>query len=142
MLRIIPIAEEYQVQSVVSKCKAFMKSWLNKAADSASIVCLIGQIPHFRTCLRILEMVNMLNYEDDITYSVSTVAKFGHDLLVEGRSLSTSRYGITLDAEVYGEVLRDVRKECITIFERFPAELRCRILKERLLLKDDNKFSA
>lgn len=111
---------------------------LDKIANSAYEKENLYRIPALRACLRILEIVNMLNYEEEITYSVSTVATFGYDLLFEGRSLDRERL---LDTKVYNKTLRDLRNECNAIFERFPAELRCRILKERLRLIDDNRFS-
>ncbi|XP_053404931.1 uncharacterized protein LOC123555595 [Mercenaria mercenaria] len=79
VLRIAPIAEEYQVASVVTSCKSQMKNWLDKELQEAKRnTSTMEHVVPTRKCLTILTTALSLNYETEAAYAVDIIARLPH----------------------------------------------------------------
>ncbi|XP_060576798.1 uncharacterized protein LOC132734098 [Ruditapes philippinarum] len=72
VLRIVPLAEEYQVTAIITKCKAVMKLMLSNAEKAASSTYFIKdkidsyQLEPLKKCLTVLKSATFVNYTDII----------------------------------------------------------------------------
>ncbi|XP_060576790.1 uncharacterized protein LOC132734089 [Ruditapes philippinarum] len=146
VLRIVPLADEYLVTAIVTKCKAVMKSMLSKAVKTAANVNDKEQLQPLRKCFIVLHSAVSLNYTDISVLAVNYIAKFGY-CLYNDIDCTCSKNGIvynfTLDGKIdnvttYG----DVHKECRALFTSLPDDIRCQILSERLKKVDYNNFKS
>lgn len=95
VLRVVNIADEYQVTSVITKCKGLMMGWLQASFDQArakGYPYYLYQAVYLRPCLRIVAKAYELTYNDVVKFAVKTIAKFGHILYNEGQKESPSQY--------------------------------------------------
>ncbi|XP_060576794.1 uncharacterized protein LOC132734095 [Ruditapes philippinarum] len=146
VLRIVPFAEEYQVTSIVTKCKAVIKSMLLKAEKNASNVCIsVTQLKPLKKCLNILQSAISLNYTDITALAIKSIARFGY-CLYDGLDQSKDFFSRTypaLDNKIdytkettYGDLYR----ECGVLFKGLSLDIRFKILSERLIKVSDNNF--
>ncbi|XP_045206549.2 uncharacterized protein LOC123558749 [Mercenaria mercenaria] len=150
VLYIAPFAEEYQVTSIVEKCKTVMNSMLSNAverAGSCTGINILYQLEPVRECLYVLKLADTLNYTDIVTRAVQTIAKCGYchysDEVGFNAESKFSNYNPSLQTTVgpgSKQTYGDIRKDCVTMFKILPAELRCRILSARLTLVNDDNF--
>jgi hypothetical protein len=81
VLRIVPLAEKYQVTAIVTKCKAVLKSMLSNAEETASDTDYITEhLKPLKKCLNVLNSAASLNYTDIIALAVKSIARFGYCL--------------------------------------------------------------
>ncbi|XP_060576797.1 uncharacterized protein LOC132734097 [Ruditapes philippinarum] len=139
VLRIVPLAEEYQVTAIVTKCKAVMKSMLSKAENKGSGAHKDSQIEPLSECFNVLKSAVSFNFTDISTLAVKSIAKFGYcwynDVDYDKFVIFTTYGGNKPDK---GEA----RKECQALFESLPLETRYNILSERLKQVNDNGFKS
>jgi uncharacterized protein YqgV (UPF0045/DUF77 family) len=146
VLRIVPLAEEYQVTSIVTKCKAVIKSMLLKAEKNASNVCIsVTQLEPLKKCLNILQSATSLNYTDITALAVKSIARFGYSLYdgLDHSKVFFSRTYPGLDSKIdntkettYGDLYR----YCDVLFKGLSLDIRYKILSERLIKVSDNNF--
>ncbi|XP_045206734.1 uncharacterized protein LOC123558974 [Mercenaria mercenaria] len=144
VLSIVGIAEEYQVKSMTTKCKEVMKAWLLKTVEEAKSMDYNHRVEPLRECFRIINTAISLNYDDIVTSGVKTVAKYGHVHYIRNRPRPTRTHGPVFGARTIQqtskteEPIDQIKKECMEMFNGLPAEVRCRILSERLLFWNDS----
>ncbi|XP_060576789.1 uncharacterized protein LOC132734088 [Ruditapes philippinarum] len=144
VLRIVPLAEEYQVTAMVTKCKAAMKWMLSKAEETAKGGAFIIelQLQPLKKCFTVLHSAVSLNYTDISVLAVNYIAQFGYCLYNDTDYSKNDVFrNNTLDGKInnvttYGEV----RKECQALFKSLPDDIRCKILSERLKKVNNNDF--
>ncbi|XP_060566354.1 uncharacterized protein LOC132725274 [Ruditapes philippinarum] len=143
VLLIVPIAEEYQVDSIIQSCRSFMKKWLDKEYVSAKRNG--DHYFHFvvptRHCLSILTTSLALNYKSLVDNAVDMLAKLSHRIYYGSHVPDTLDFRYlsrTLNLNGKETNVRETIDECKTIFQTLPAELRCTILSKRLALDRDN----
>ncbi|XP_045202125.2 uncharacterized protein LOC123555593 [Mercenaria mercenaria] len=144
VLRIAPIAEEYQVASIVTSCKSLMKNWLDKELQVAkrSSTSTLEHVVPARQCLTILTTALSLNYETETAYAVDTIAKLPHRIYygsyrpdtINSNYLDYTRKVNGVDVKV-----REIIAECRQLFLKLHAQLRCEILSKRLALYPGNE---
>ncbi|XP_053404929.1 uncharacterized protein LOC123555594 [Mercenaria mercenaria] len=147
VLRIAPIAEEYQVASVVTSCKSKMKNWLDKELQEAKRnTSTTEHIVPIRKCLTIPTTALSLNYETETAYAVDIIARLPHRIYYGSYQPDTikSNYHHYLNnkKKVNGVdvKIREIIAECRQLFLKLPAELRCTLLSKRLALYQDNEI--
>ena len=139
VLRIAPIADEYQVTVIVTKCKTAMKSIASKAQKNGNYWNKASYLKPLRECFNVLKSALSLNYTDISDVSVNAVARFGYCLYNDVQYI---RDGNTSDINSKtgpnsDETYADVRNECISSFEGLPFEWQKKILLGRLGRTDE-----
>lgn len=129
VLRIVPLADEYQVTAIVTKCKAVMMSMLSNAEKIASAYTnwSTNQEP-LKKCLTVLKSATSLNYTDIIDLAVKSIARFGYGLY-NG-----------FDHPRFGSKMSNPYRDCDDLFKSISFEIRYKILSERLMKVNDNNF--
>ena len=143
VLRLAPLAEEYQVTAIITKCKTVMESIVSKAqAKIKSATFTTDHLEPLRECLNVLKSAVSLNYTNVFNLSIDAVARFGYGLYTKVE-IPVSPYfnKYSLDRKTSyksNETYADVRNECITLYRSL--SLRCRniILLCRLGKVDKN----
>lgn len=134
VLCIAPLAEEYQVSSVVAKCKQMMIHFIRKefleAVREQSAMTLRHkytekQLIAMRSCLKVLQTATTLNYQHITEYCIKVAAGF-----------SSGLYGEINSPFSAPEDYPSLHKECKELFESLSAEVRCKILSKRLFFRD------
>ncbi|XP_060607422.1 uncharacterized protein LOC132759631 [Ruditapes philippinarum] len=144
VLRIVPIAEEYQVDSIIQSCKSVMKNWLEKeyvSAKSKTGIYIYHIIKPTRQCLSILTTSLARNYISLVDNAVDIIAKMPHRIYYgsyKPDTLCTDYHSNTQEINGKKITYRKIIRECKTVFQTLPAELRCTILSKRLALDTDN----
>ncbi|XP_060596100.1 uncharacterized protein LOC132750171 [Ruditapes philippinarum] len=145
VLRIVPIAEEYQVDSIIQSCKSVMKNWLEKDYVSAKKLYNNScnyHVVQTRQCLSILATSLPLNYKSLVDNAVDMLAKMPHRIYYGSYGPDTlDTYCQSYKLNVNGKqiTVREIIDECKTVFQTLPAELRCTILSKRLAFDSDNE---
>lgn len=134
VLGIVPIAEEYQVAPVIKNCKYFIRSWLAKKVNEAEDNPIKNQVIPAKHCLTILATVLSLNYDDLVDYAVECITKFKHRIYCEtsGQDNTVPVFGNCTPMWVRN--CEETIKDCREIFNKLPAEVRCKVLSKRLAL--------
>lgn len=79
VLRVAPLAEEYQVTSVIEICHRCMEAILSRSVEKASSKsCHLYHAEPLKDCIEVLTTAVHLNCEDLVEKGVKTIAKFGH----------------------------------------------------------------
>ncbi|XP_060576775.1 uncharacterized protein LOC132734075 [Ruditapes philippinarum] len=143
VLRIVPLADEYQVTAIVTKCKAVMKWMLSNAVKTAANVNYKEeQLQPLKKCFTVLHSAVSLDYTDISDLAVNYIAKFGYCLYndidySENDEFRYPRFDQNINnVATYG----NVHKECQTLFKSLPDDIRCKILSERLKKVNNNNF--
>ncbi|XP_060607427.1 uncharacterized protein LOC132759636 [Ruditapes philippinarum] len=146
VLRIVPIAEEYQVDPIIQICQLIMQNWLQKEYVSAKSNKYYSNYYHHsvvptRQCLSILTTSLSLNYKSLIDNAVEILAKMPHRIYYgsyKPDTLCTDCHSQTRDLNGKNITVREIIDECKIVFQTLPAELRCTILSKKLALYEDN----
>lgn len=77
VLRIVCLAEEYQVESSVTKCKKVMKDMLTRGTEN-EMGYFKFQDEQAAVCLKILSKASTCGYEDVTSYAITSIARFGY----------------------------------------------------------------
>jgi hypothetical protein len=136
------IAEEYQVTSVIKKCKETMMTWLQASLDQArgKGYHYLYQTEYLRQCLRIVAKAHELSYNDVVEFAVKIIAKFGHILYNDGQKESPrTRYGNepSVSDKTGDETFGDIKMDCMKMFQNLSFEIKYKIVAERLLHLND-----
>ncbi|XP_045206743.2 uncharacterized protein LOC123558984 [Mercenaria mercenaria] len=142
ILQVVELSEEYQVQSLILKCKDTMKerltSELNAARgkqdpttffrsfDKSSGNAL--KLEKAKNCLSILTTCLIFQYDDIISESVCVLGKFGYGIF--SGTIAGSKQHRT-------KMLEDLAHDCKHMYDSLPGNLKIRILSERLHLCDN-----
>ncbi|XP_060557712.1 uncharacterized protein LOC132718096 [Ruditapes philippinarum] len=142
VLRIVSIADEYQVTSVIKKCKEYMISWLQASFDQARAKGnhYLYHAEYLRPCLRIVAKVHELSYNDLVKFAVKSIAKFGHILYNTGQKESQKMHIKNQPSpsdKTGDETFGDIKMDCMKMFQNLPFEIKYKIVAERLLHLND-----
>ncbi|XP_060576730.1 uncharacterized protein LOC132734048 [Ruditapes philippinarum] len=146
VLCIVHIAEEYQVDTIIQRCKLIMKNWLEKEYVSAKRNNSLPEdyfysVEPTRQCLSILTTTLALNYKSLVDNAVDILSKMPHRIYYgsyKPDTLRTNQHSSKLAINGKKITVREIIDECKTVFETLPAELRCTILSKKLALYEDN----
>jgi hypothetical protein len=148
VLRIVLLAEEYQVTSILTKCKSVMKSTLSNAEEKASKDGIsVTQLEPLKECLKTLNSAISLNYIDIMDLAVKSIARFGYCLYEENdysQDVFRRPYPVLeLNNRIDGNnrtTYRNIYRDCNVLFKSLSLEIRYKILSERLIKVNDNNF--
>jgi hypothetical protein len=158
--------EKYQIQPSIRRCQNVMKRWLTSEVDSAvKVLSNENRVKYARTCLTILIKAISLGYDDVVAHAVDVLARFGHDMFTgSGKKSSFELDGsfnfgkpaptvkIDIEEKVSKGSLGDESinstaatksdpecplNACKELFESLPANMKTRLLLQRLKLCDN-----
>jgi hypothetical protein len=127
----VKIADEYQVTSIINKCKEVMMVLLeNPIKQPNPNGChYLHQAVWLRPCLRIVAKAHELGYDAVVKYAVKSIAKFGHILYNEGNTDPSAQDGSAYFGEPNpfykegDETLSDIMKDCMNSLKIFLSKL-------------------
>lgn len=135
VLRILPIAEEYQVNSAVLMCKAIIRNIVLslKKELPKSVYHFVSsgsyekQLKSLRRCLNVLSTAICISYQDFIGQCIGIAACYSTGLYTQTRLVIPEN---------------TLQSECKELFEKLPAEIRCQILSKRLFSCENTNVYA
>jgi hypothetical protein len=138
----VSIADEYQVTSVINKCKEYMMRWLQASFDQARAKDnhYLYQAVYLRPCLSIVAKAHELTFNDVVKFAVKIIAKFGHILYNEGQKDLQRMYDVDeiFPSDKTGdETFGDIKMDCMKMFQKLSFEIKYKIVAERLLHLND-----
>lgn len=152
VLRVSPLAEEYQATLLIQKCKKAMEVWVDSGKEeerqypTAEKTVRVSKI-----CLQILVNAISLHYEDVIEKAVQTIAKFGYIYFtgtarkqdvyfkkVKNKHISFSCQDQQEKIVPYEPEINEL-ENCKTLYDSLSDQMKVRLLSTRLLLWDDSQ---
>ncbi|XP_045206755.2 uncharacterized protein LOC123558995 [Mercenaria mercenaria] len=147
VVRVVPIAEEYQVPSIAAKCKRLMKKVMNKDLEEAKKCSskLDSHAVAVRKCLIFLNTAVTFGYKSLTEHCSTILASFpsaGYTYVNKNCSYFTYHGNKYPSVEVNGESVnvKDVRSECLALFKKLPPDVSRMVLSKRLKKCDSQKL--
>ncbi|XP_060589989.1 uncharacterized protein LOC132745177 [Ruditapes philippinarum] len=140
VLRIVEIANEYQVTSIIKKCKETMMTWLQTLFGQARTKGhYLYQAEYLRPCLRIIAKAHELSYNDVVQFAAKTIAKFGHILYNKGQTQPPLNPWCSpyITDKRGDETYSDIKEDCMNMFQELSLDIKYKIVTERLLLLNE-----
>lgn len=132
VLRVAPIADEYQVKSVVKLCKSYMKDWCKRLQDDArQRPNWYEQAEYLEQMLEIVSIAGF-SYEEVFTYAAPMIAKFPH-------ALFQHFYPDAMPLGHRDRISRDKVEKCRSKFGKLSHERRDIIFTKRLAMLDQTR---
>ncbi|XP_053391180.1 uncharacterized protein LOC123544577 [Mercenaria mercenaria] len=148
VLDVVGIAEEYQVDLLIMRCKNVMTKWLESELEYVKGYGIGDTTLRERTanCLTILHKALECRYTTVVDHAITIISKFGYGVFSgtlklgpKGSNINTTRNN---SSPSRGNYIHGDSKEgdskCQKLFSTLPDNIKYRLLVERLMTCDKN----
>lgn len=145
----VDLAEDYQVEGVVTRCKEVLKEWLTEEHTlAAKTPNNADKALHVKTCLLILQKAVACGFDELITHAIKTIAKFQYEMFTGSDNQSRPNQVFKFGAPALTSNVMfssgfatfahypTVKEDCKRMFEGLPEKVQIRLLLERLKICD------
>ncbi|XP_045206736.1 uncharacterized protein LOC123558977 [Mercenaria mercenaria] len=136
-VRMVPIADKYQVPSIAAKFQRLMKKVMNKDLEEAKKrhSKFDNHVVPVRKCLIFFNTAVTFGYKSLIEHCSTILASFPSAVYTDvDKSCSYLKYYNYPSVEVNGESVKveDVRSECMALFKKLPPDVSLMVTSKRL----------